>query len=174
MKASTIILFLLYFFQSNVYGDTNNITLHTIKNWSVEAQLNTMSNSVSQTFGPTIFYMLNEKNHLGLRTLAPLNYGDGTYSFFGVYRHLFSLNKTSLFGELSWGANIYRQDKSTKSDKSFGTNIGIIHHLTEDISFGGLAGAEWTQTYLTQNMADNYKFDNVIYARLSLFGILSF
>jgi hypothetical protein len=147
------------------------------QNWSVEAQFNTISNSISPTFGPSLLYALNNKNQLGLRFLAPTTgSGDATASLMAVYRHLFSESKTSLLVEGTLGENGYAYGEPSEAiyAPSVGTNLGVIHRLNDDIAFGGLAGLEWTQTYLQKGLAFNNPSGLDVYARLSLFVSLYF
>lgn len=149
----------------------------TQKNWTTEAQLNTASNSSSATFGPSLLYRVNSKNQLGLRFLAPANSGDqGTMSLMAVYRHHFGENKTNLFAEGTAGTNWYAfgEPRTSINAPSLGTNIGVIHHLTEDISFGGIAGMEWTRTHFEKNFASNEANSVYLWGRIALFGSLSF
>lgn len=177
MKYWIISIFVCLFpLLSNAHSSTL-INDNSGKNWTTEAQLNTVSNSMSATFGPALLYSLNPENQLGFRFLAPLGSGpEGTISLMAVYRHHFGENRTKLFGEGSVGTNWYTfgEPRATLNDSSLGTNIGVIHHLNEDISFGGMAGFEWTRTRLEKNFVT--REPNSIYAwgRISLFGSLAF
>lgn len=159
-------------------GQTSVLTQEaTQKNWATEAQLNTASNSSSATFGPSLLYKMNSKNQLGLRFLAPASSGDeGTISLMAVYRHHFGENKTNLFSEATTGTNWYGfgEPRTSLNAPSLGTNVGVIHHLNEDISFGGIAGIEWTRTRLEKGLASNESDTVYLWGRIALFGSLSF
>ena len=160
------------------YGETLDSSLEKLKkDWSTEAQVNTISNSVSATFGPALLYKLNSTNQIGLRFLAPLLSNErGTISLMGVYRNYFSKNKTNLFGEGTLGANWYsfKNSLTVTNASSFGTNMGIIHHLTEDISFGGLCGLEWAVTPLERDFSSNESESIYAWGRIALFASLNF
>ncbi len=162
---------------SRVEVKSNELSVTTapeVHDWSVEAQFNTISNSVSPTFGSSALYFLDANNQVGVRVLAPLSFGEGTTSAMGVYRHIFSENKTTLLAEFTLAQNVYSFGRSYGvSSGSMGTNIGILHHLNEDIAFGGIAGTEWTNVYLTKHSADN-NGTTYIYGRLGLFASLGF
>jgi hypothetical protein len=154
------------------------ITPPTMQTWTTEALFNTISNSEQSTFGPSLLYSLNPRNELGLRALAPFSNSDsvGTTSLMAVYRHHLSESKTNLFSEATLGVNYYSFGNISRetSAPSIGTNLGVIHHLTPDIAFGGLAGVEWTQTYLSHGYANNVQNSIYAYARIALFGSLTF
>lgn len=142
--------------------------------WSVEGVFNTISNSTSSTFGPTLLYDFDSVNFLGVRVLAPTSNGNGTYSEFAVYRHSFRPEKTSLFAEITAGENQYSYSGYMTDAPSAGTNIGIIHHLNQDIAFGGLAGLEWTQALLEKYYAMTSDSHYYVYGRLGIFGSIAF
>lgn len=147
------------------------------KNWTTEAQLNTASNSYAATFGPSLLYKLNRLNQIGFRFLTPVGAGEnGTISLMALYRHEFGESKTNLFGEGSFGTNWYYsgEPRTVLNAPSIGTNLGVIHHLTEDISFGGLAGFEWTRTRLDNGVVSNDPDSIHAWGRIALFGSLNF
>ncbi len=173
MKIFTVILSCLVSFCAAAEVSEMNLQ-NKVKSWSVEGQLNTASNSTTSTFGPSMFYRLDEKNLVGFRLLSPLSWGEGTLSQMAVYRHLFGIEKTSLFGEVSLASNQYSVGDTELDSPSAGTNFGIIHRLNEDISFGGLAGMEWTHVELHKNSVSDAKSDLNLYGRLALFGSVAF
>jgi hypothetical protein len=73
------------------------------------------------------------------------------------------------------GDNWYHYvDSTTYYDYgSVGTNLGVIYRVNEDLSIGGVAGAEWAQRYLERyrSVEDSVIY---IYPRLAVFSSLRF
>lgn len=167
------------------YSANEEISAPLVKNtdnaWSVEGHLNTISNSQSSTFGPSIGFDLTPQNTIGFRFFAPFSNSissGGTTSLIAFYRYKYRETKTSLFNEISLAQNFYmlatdNLDTSVKAP-SVGTNIGIIHQLNPDIAFGGIAGAEWTKTHVTSTYIVDRKDGVRVYARMGVFGNISF
>ena len=162
----------------SAFAQVSQISLDdSATNWSAEGHFNTISNSLTAMFGPTLFYKLNSRNQLGLRFLAPVGSAETeTYSMMAVGRHHFSERKSHLFVEGSMASNwyLFRNSGFFFRSSSVGTNLGIVHQLNEDLSFGGLAGVEWMRTRIGANGA--YDSTERIYAwsRLALFAALAF
>ena len=149
----------------------------TEKNWMVEGQLNTASNSIQPTFGPALFFNVDEINQIGFRILAPIGYSnEGTTSIQGVYRHYFGQKKTVLFGEGNIGANWYNSDTyaSVAYGTSVGTYIGLMHHLTEELAVGGVGGADWTRVYINREYAFTDTEAIRVYPKVALIGAFAF
>ncbi|WP_413288827.1 hypothetical protein [Bdellovibrio sp. HCB337] len=159
---------------------SSSIADPSFKKWSVEGLFNTISNSTTSTFGPSIMYAFSPRNQVGFRFLAPTGNSNstGTASAVLLYRHNFSEAKTSLFGELSIAQNFYYSEntyyRNALMGGSYGTNIGIIHHITSDIAFGGIAGGEWAETYISNKDYYNRGGEFNVYARLGVFGAIAF
>lgn len=150
-----------------------------VKNWEVEAHLNSVSNSLSPTFGPSMYYRINPKHHIGARLLAPISGQEGgTVSMMAVYRYFFSESKVRFFPELTFGDNFYSANNvnsgTSVNETSVGTNLGIIYSVNEDFSIGGLAGAEWTHTRLSQYDTHREPDTMIVYGRFAIFANLIF
>ena len=145
-------------------------------NWTTEGLMSTSSNSLSATFGPGLLYHLDSENQIGFRYLSPVSAGDGTNSLAAIYRYFFTEKKTSLFAEVTYGYNWYNYefDWLSTSGTSIGTNIGVRHQLTPDISFGGIAGLEWARTKVEKTYAYNTENNIFAYTRIGLFGAVTF
>jgi hypothetical protein len=152
-------------------------SMNSEKAWTAEAVLTTAANSSSPTFGPAILYSADSRNQFGVRFTSPIGAADsGTVSAAALYRYYFGENKTNLFGEASLADNWYYfgNQGSAVTAPSIGTNVGIVHHLSEDISFGGTAGIDWTRTYISRDYAASDSSTLYAWGRVSLFGSLSF
>lgn len=164
----------------NSISDTQPKT-ENLGKWSVEAQLNTYSISVSPTFGPTLNYSLNEKNLLGLRTLAPLSREATTETFSAhlVWRHMFSQKKTSLFSELTTGylltLNQGVEGPGYLQAGAAGFNLGAQYKLDSNFGIGGLAGGDFTRLEVTRrSFAILSEGPVIFYPRLALFANVIF
>jgi len=164
-----IILAILFLSAAEVYAGV----------WSVEGQFNTVSNSTTTTFGPSIHYSWDARNLIGFRALAPVAGSDssGTASIMALYRHAFSENKSRVFAEATLGENIYSSKEGEMGalvSPSIGTNLGVLHQLTSDIAIGGIAGTEWTRTAVYKDDAYIHDDGLYIYARLGMFASMAF
>ncbi len=190
-----IILFTLFAFPMLSLAEVQTSTIENNKNdWAVEAIFNTTSDSTGTTFGPSIYYKINNQNFIGFRFNAPVGNKtdfEGTYTLAIPYRLFFSERKTSLFTELNLALNSYSifENKSyydsefnfigndrvlvSSTGASMGTYLGVIHNLNSDISFGGLAGLDWSNVAL--NRIYRTQSNNVFaYTRISIFSSLNF
>lgn len=164
------------FFQVQVLAQISSLKMEHggIKRLSAEAQFNSLSNSTVPTFGPSVYFNITSNDSIGARFLAPVGYGEGTTSAYLVYRRYFGDEEVRLFGELSAGGNHYVQDLYAHTAPSAGTNIGLSYNVNSIFTLGGLAGFEWTNTDLHKHYVVEDENKRFIYARLALFGSLSF
>ena len=147
----------------------------TKHDWTTEGQLATSSNSIQPTFGPALFYNVDDNNQVGFKVLAPVGkVSEGTTSLVGAYRYFFGRAKTALFGEGTLSANWYNSANYYVYGTSLGTHIGVVHRLTEDIAFGGIGGTEWTRTRIVNSVAFNDPNSIYIWPVIAVFGAIGF
>jgi hypothetical protein len=187
MKSVFILIFACFSFaqaQEIVTQVTTTVTppvSKTVDQWIVEAQVNTQSNSRETTFGPTLFYILKEKELIGLRYLAPLNSSsDSATSLLAVYRHIFAERKTSFFAEGTIGYHHYSINNPsgfidrTLLSSSLGGNMGVVRRLDDGMAYGGIAGFDITSVGVEKGHAYKKAGATFVYPRLTLFTNLSF
>lgn len=110
--------------------------------WSFEASITaqTIEDSKSPSVGATALYSISNKFDLGLRALTSLsgNKFETGHSLQFVQRYNFYKSKTDLFVELNQG---YAEDFSNDYT-IIGSSLGLKHMLSNEIHFGGIAGAD--------------------------------
>lgn len=110
--------------------------------WSFEASAmaQTIENANSPSVGATAIYNATERFEFGLRALTTLvgNEFERGHSIQLVERYRFYKGKSDLFLEFNQGYAVdYFEEYSL-----FGGALGLSHKLNEEISIGGIAGAD--------------------------------
>lgn len=135
--------------------------------WSLETHLNAIASTNGPSLGASFFYNLDFKNSAGIRLQSSLYGKVYAQSYSVVYRNRIGEEKSSVFTELSFGFNHYIDNENNNlNNPFFGTNLGLISHWNDKVSWGVITGLEWSQSQLTPRTVVLDKSNLYLYGNL--------